>query len=218
MRCGQQRTDRRWRAWPLRDGLGSGYSGHGGPGARLPQEPSPQAGRQYRQPHLHLHRAAPRLPDGEGRDDGAGRGSVNRVNDWDSATRRFFLLSALSGLNGCLEALGRPTVCPATSLRRFCLPYPLTHQTGQNENSALRLALDIRTRLAPISLSDRTTRGLELLLTWNPSTICELLEGADPRADNMDSTLTRRILTAPLISTLAHDLSEKTCLPQPLLC
>ena len=128
------RSGLRWRARPLRDGSRAGTLRPRRSGCAPSTRAFATSWPTMLATTLHLHRVSPRLPDGEGRDAGAGRGSVNRVNDWDSATRRFFLLSALSGLNGCLKALGRPTVCPATSRRRFCLPYPLAHQTGQNED------------------------------------------------------------------------------------
>ena len=52
------------------------HPGRPGGGAHLRQEPSPQAGRRRGQPHLHLHRAPGRLPDGEGGGTGVADGSL----------------------------------------------------------------------------------------------------------------------------------------------
>ena len=43
-----------------------------GTGTHHRHETPPEAGRRCRQPHVHLHREACRLPDGEGGDDGKG--------------------------------------------------------------------------------------------------------------------------------------------------
>ncbi len=87
-------------------------------GAHRREEPPPQAGRRRRQPHVHLHRAARRLPDGDGGEAETG-GCVTELKAGDEAT--VTLLASLRPVTPYYLGRWPRLAPPATSRRWFCL-------------------------------------------------------------------------------------------------